>query len=151
MKAARGGLRKAIALAYYGGLRKKDCVEVERAARAQGQINLAQSKTGSDLTLFEAKRLKDVLDEPDKVPGSTIVVNARGEPYTRDGLDSVFDQLKRGLVDKKLIRAGLTFHGLRKSLGKRAAERASVRTTSRLLLGMPTPPVPGPTPSKQLA
>ena len=58
-------------------------------------------------TLFEAKRLKDVLDEPDKVPGSTIVVNARGEPYTRDGLDSVFDQLKRGLVDKKLIRAGL--------------------------------------------
>jgi integrase len=50
------------------------------------------------------------------------VVNQQGRPYTRDGLDSVFDQLKRELVKAQQIRPGLTFHGLRKSLGKRAAD-----------------------------
>ncbi len=44
LKMAHGGLRKAIALAYYGGLRKKDCVEVERTARARGQIDLLRAR-----------------------------------------------------------------------------------------------------------
>ncbi len=38
-----------------------------------------------------------------------------------DGLYSVFARLKRGLVEAGKIRPGLTFHGLRKSLDKRAA------------------------------
>jgi integrase len=63
-----------------------------------------------------------ILDKPDKRPGEYLVVSQLGKPYTRDGLDSVFDQLKRDLVTAKAIRPSLTFHGLRKSLGKRAAD-----------------------------
>ncbi|MBL8582818.1 MAG: tyrosine-type recombinase/integrase [Rhizobiaceae bacterium] len=122
LKRASGGLRKAIALAYFAGFRKKDCVELPRTARARGQIETTQSKTGHDLTVFEVRRLKAILDAKDKKPGSTIVVNESGKPYTRDGLDSVFDKLKRELVEEGLIRKGLTFHGLRKSLGKAAAD-----------------------------
>jgi hypothetical protein len=42
--------------------------------------------------------------------------------YTADGLDTLFDWLKRELVKAGKLRTGLTFHGLRKSLGKKAAD-----------------------------
>lgn len=48
--------------------------------------------------------------------------NRLGKSYTEDGLDSTFDQVKRALVKAGAIRQGLTFHGLRKSLGKAAAD-----------------------------
>ena len=38
LEAATGGLRKAIALAYYAGLRKKDVVELRLTSRARGII-----------------------------------------------------------------------------------------------------------------
>ena len=56
-----------------------------------------QSKTGQELSIFERERLTAILNEPDRTPGEDIVVNQQGRP-------------------------GLTFHGLRKSLGKRAAD-----------------------------
>lgn len=114
---ASGGLRKAVALAYYCGLRKKDCVELPPEARSAGAIDWVQSKTGRQLTVFEAKRLTSILDAPDTETGETIVVTRRGGAYTRDGLDTMFHRLKVTLVAEGLIRAGLTFHGLRKSLG----------------------------------
>jgi integrase len=144
LKRSSGGLRKAIALAYYAGLRKKDVVELPRSARADGEISMIQSKTGHDLTMFEAKRLSSILDEKDSVPGGrvigeTLVVNRLGKPYTRDGLDSVFEKLKVDLVREKLIRPGLTFHGLRKSLGKRAADAGFSENDIAATLGHSSP------------
>jgi integrase len=144
LKRSSGGLRKAIALAYYAGLRKKDVVELPRSARANGQISIIQSKTGHDLTMFEAKRLSAILDEEVIVPkgrviGATLVVNRLGKPYTRDGLDSVFEKLKVELVSEKLIRPGLTFHGLRKSLGKRAADAGFSENDIAATLGHSSP------------
>ena len=85
-------------------------------------IGTTQSKTGHALSIFRARRLTAVLDTPDDKPGEWVVINRLGIPYPRDGLDSVFDQLKRDLVKTKKIRPSLAFHGLRKSLGKRAAD-----------------------------
>jgi hypothetical protein len=51
----------------------------------------------------------------------TLVRNLDGEPYTRDGFDTMWDKLKRKLAKEGKIRPGLTFHGLRKSLGRDAA------------------------------
>lgn len=124
LKRATGGLRKAVALAYFTGMRKKDVVELRTDARLArgGEIEFGSSKPGRNISVFEAKRLSAILDEPDTVPGETLVVNQDGQPYTRDGLDTMFDRLKRDLVAEKLIRPGLTFHGLRKSLGKDLAD-----------------------------
>ena len=124
LKRATGGLRKAIALAYFTGMRKKDIVELRIDARIahRGEIEFGSSKPGRSISVFEAKRLSAILDEPDTRPGEFLVVNQAGEPYTRDGLDTMFDRLKRELVTEKVIRPGLTFHGLRKSLGKDAAD-----------------------------
>jgi integrase len=139
LKAATGGLRKAIALAYYAGLRKKDVVELPATARSKGIIETTQSKTGHELSLFEARRLTAILDAPDAKPGPTVVVNQAGQPYTRDGLDSVFDKLKRELVAAGTIRPGLTFHGLRKSLGKRAADAGFSENDIAATLGHASP------------
>jgi integrase len=46
----------------------------------------------------------------------------KGTAYTRDGLDTLFHGLKISLAKEGLVRPGLTFHGLRKSLGKDAAD-----------------------------
>jgi integrase len=135
LKFGGGGLRKAVALAYYGGLRKADVVRVPRTARVGGSIDMDMiNKNGKELSIFEAKRLTAILNEKDEFqmgraakrdnrkPGTTLVLNRLGQPYTEDGLDSSFDRVKRELVEAGAIRPGLTFHGLRKSLGKRAAD-----------------------------
>ena len=54
-----GWLRKAIALASYAGLRKKDVAELLATARSNGIIATTQSKTGHELSMFEARRLSD--------------------------------------------------------------------------------------------
>lgn len=139
LETATGGLRKAIALAYFAGLRKKDVVELRATARADGMIGTTQSKTGHQLAIPEARQLTTVLDEPDAGSGDYIVLNTLGKPYTRDGLDSVFDQLKRQLVKARAIRPGLTFHGLRKSLGKRAADAGFSELDIAAALGHSSP------------
>ncbi len=129
------GLRKAVALAYYGGLRKADVVRVPKVARVGGTIDMDMiNKNGKELSIFEARRLTAILNEPDAIQmgraakrtgrkvGKTLVLNRLGQPYTEDGLDSSFDQVKRALVEAGTIRPGLTFHGLRKSLGTAAAD-----------------------------
>ncbi len=135
LKTGGSGLRKAVALAYYGGLRKADVVRVPKLARQGGSIDMDMiNKNGKELSIFEARRLTAILNEPDEIQmgraakakgrtiGKTLVLNRLGQSYTEDGLDSSFDRVKRDLVDAGKIRPGLTFHGLRKSLGKAAAD-----------------------------
>lgn len=135
LRATTGGLQKAVALAYYGALRKTDVVALPLAARRKvgrrsSEIDVAMiSKNGRELTIFEARRLQAILDTPDALPAkmkrpraNRLVVNRWGQAYTVDGLDTVFDRVKRQLVKEGKIRPGLTFHGLRKSLGKEAAD-----------------------------
>ncbi len=135
LKFGGSGLRKAVALAYYGGLRKADVVRVPKVARRDGTIDMDMiNKNGSELSIFEAKRLTAILNEPDEFqmgraakrdnrkPDGTLVLNRIGKKYTEDGLDSSFDRVKRALVKEGKIRPGLTFHGLRKSLGRKAAD-----------------------------
>lgn len=132
------GIAKGTALAYYGGLRKKDVVEWPRSARGDSAIRHEQSKNGVTTTIFEAKRLRLVLDEKD-AGGKTLVVNRDGDPYTRDGFDSVFDSVKREMVEAGALRRGLTFHGLRKSLGKRAADKGFSEGDIAAALGQTNP------------
>lgn len=110
-------------------------MRVPKTARVNGSIDLDMiNKNGKELSIFEAKRLTAILNEPDQTQmgraaqrngrkvGDKLVLNRLGQPYTKDGLDSSFDRIKRQLVKEGKIRPGLTFHGLRKSLGKAAAD-----------------------------
>lgn len=77
----------------------------------------------AEVKLLEAKAAEKTAAKRDgRKVGNKLVLNRLGKPYTKDGLDSSFDRIKRNLVKKGKIRPGLTFHGLRKSLGKAAAD-----------------------------
>ena len=115
------GVRKGIALAYYTGLRLKDVVELPAAARASGEIMVNSSKPGIPLSVFEAKALTAILDEPDRHTGPTLVRTLQGRPYTRSGFSAIFKRMVKRLAEAGKVRPGLTFHGLRKSLGRDAA------------------------------
>jgi integrase len=104
-----------------------------------GIIATTQSKTGHELSIFEARRRTAILNATDDKPSEWVVTSSLGKPYTRDGLDSAFDQLKLDLVKTKTIRAGLTFHGLRKSLGKRAADAGFSELNIAAALGHSSP------------
>lgn len=138
LERATGGLRKGIALAYYAGLRLKDVVEVKTEERHAGMIERTSSKPGVSITVFEAKRLSNILDE--KPEGQTYIVETlRGKPFTRDGFQSLFHKLKKALVEEGKLRPGRTFHGLRKSLGKAAAEAGFSENDIAGALGQTSP------------
>ena len=57
-----------MALAYYGGLRKADVVRVPKTARVGGSIDMDMiNKNGKELSIFEARRLTAILNEPDDI------------------------------------------------------------------------------------
>lgn len=122
LDASSGGLRRAIALAYFTGMRLKDVVEAKSDSRADGIIARLSSKPGVHITVYEAKKLSAILDEPDAAPAETLVANMYGKPYTRNGFKTIFARLKRKLVAEGKLRHDRTFHGLRKSMGRDAAE-----------------------------
>lgn len=54
--------------------------------------------------------------------GSTLAVNSRGDPWTLSGAQTARKRLMKKLVDAGKVEPGLTFHGLRSTLGAVAAE-----------------------------
>lgn len=137
---ATDGMRKGIALAYYTGMRLKDVCEARTAdRRADGTIERTSSKPGVQITVFEAKRLSAILDAPPASVSGYIVETQDGTPFTRSGFQSNFHKLKAKLVKAGVLRAGRTFHGLRKSLGKDAAEAGFSENEIAGALGQTSP------------
>jgi integrase len=140
LELATGGMRKGIALAYYTGMRLKDVVETLKSDRADSVIQRLSSKPGVSISVFETKRLSSILEEPGDEPGGlSLVATRRGNPFTRSGFQSNFHKLKKKLVAQGSIRPGLTFHGLRKSLGKDAAEAGFSENDIAGALGQTSP------------
>jgi integrase len=112
--AATGGIRAAVALGAYVGLREGDALRVTWAARQEGGILVTQSKTSDPVWVPEYSVLTGILDaEKKRRQATTIVANESDRPYTGDGFRAVFFKLIRKLEANGLVGSGLTFHGLR--------------------------------------
>jgi integrase len=122
LELATHGMRKGVALAYYTGMRLKDVVETRRDEWKGQRIERRSSKPGVPVVYYVVKRLAAILAEPDVKPGEYLVVTLAGRPFTRDGFKTNFIKLKDQLLADGKLAPGRTFHGLRKSLGKDAAE-----------------------------
>jgi integrase len=132
--AAPQPLRLALHLGRHAGLRISDVVAADWRSYDGRQIELVQSKTGNVVTLAVTRALRSALDEAadamrerqrkggDSVLSGPMVRARHGRRYTRDGLQSILHRLLRKLEEERAIAAGLTFHGLRKSLGTDMAE-----------------------------
>lgn len=132
--AAPPPLRLALHLGRHAGLRISDVVAADWRSYDGRQIELVQSKTGNLVSLAVTRALREALDEAAQalrqdsrkgaaaVLGGPMVRARHGRRYTRDGLQSILHRLLKRLEEEGAIGEGLTFHGLRKSLGTDMAE-----------------------------
>ena len=101
---------------------------------------LPDQRTSEPLWLPVHCDLKAILDEAKKARSSTtIVVGAKGRPYTQSGFQTRFFGLIRKLREAGKIAPGLSFHGrLRHTVGTRLAETGCDPQTVAAMLGQLT-------------
>lgn len=131
---APDALRRAIALAYYAGMRVGDVVTVQWTAWDGEALSWRQSKTGHPVHVRAAMPLQDELNSSER-RGDRILVNLDGQPYTRDGLQTLLWNLVKRLEYLGLVKPGLCFHGLRHSLGAALYDLGLDREARKAALG----------------
>ena len=134
LEASQGGLRVAIALAVYAGMRGGDIVRVSWAAYDGSVLEWKQGKTGSEVWLPCLPELKTILDAAPRT-ATTIATQQNGTPMTEAGLRKAFRTLILRLMRGGRVGAGLTLHGRRHTLGNRLTDRGADPRIVQAVLG----------------
>ena len=127
-------VRRAIALAYYAGLRVGDIIAVPWTGWDGEILTWQQSKTGHVVQVRVPTTLRDELNSGAR-EGVQILTNGDGQPYTRDGLQTLLWKLVKRLVAEGLVKPGLCFHGMRHSLGAALYDLGLDREARKAALG----------------
>lgn len=141
LAAATGGIRVAVALGMFAGMREGDAVRATRAIYEGGWLRWKQGKTGNDIEVPADARLKEIIEasrREGRIKAVTLVVGDRGAPYTENGFRAMFFRLVRRLAQDGKVRPGLTFHGLRHTAGKVLADLGADPRMIAALLGHKT-------------
>jgi integrase len=129
-------LRVAIAVAAYTGMRESDVARVTWNKYNGCEFETRQVKTGGPIWVAARYRLREILDATPRV-SAQIVVGVRGRPMSANALGSrFFDWLKS--LPAGTLEPGLSFHGLRHTLGTRLAEAGCDAATIACVLGQKT-------------
>lgn len=141
LDAAKGGMKAAIALGAYAGTRLSDAIRLPWSIYADGWIRFEQQKTGTPVAFPAHRELRNILDAT-KRESTVIVVTNRlrkeGKPattYTVDGFKTAFQKLRNELQKAGVIGKGITFHGLRSTIGKMLDEAGADEKTIAVMLG----------------
>jgi len=133
LAASPRAIRRAMGLGAYAGFREGDALIAPWTAYDGRTVEWRQGKTGEPVNLPVHKKLKAILsDKSDE--GLLIVLNTRGVPYTGSGFRSVFFKIIRKLVKAGKVKPGLTFHGLKHTLGKNLADAGADRDTIKAVM-----------------
>jgi integrase len=127
----------SIVIAAYTGLRESNVVKVTWNCYDGTAFETRQIKTGGPVWVKAHYRLREILDSTLRV-SPVILIGARGQPFTEGGLRSSFCRLIRGLVAEGKVQPGLSFHGLRHTLGTALAEAGCDAATIAAVLGQAT-------------
>lgn len=95
--------------------------ERDEAGNITRRLKWRRGKNGEPIDVRISGPLEIIMDAAPK-HGATLALNERGEPYTYSGADSVRKRLVAKLAKAGKVDLGLTFHGLRHTLGAVAAE-----------------------------
>lgn len=121
MEAIPAELRVAVALGAYAGLREGDALRVTWKAYDGEVIESRQAKTGDPIWVPAHSELRAILDKAER-KAVTIVVGARGKPFTESGFRARFFKEIRKLTEAGKVQPGLTFHGLRHTAATNLAD-----------------------------
>ncbi len=137
LDAAPAELRLAIALAVCTGMREGDVLRFPWSGYADGKIQARAAKTGAPIWMPAHPMLCELLDAaPRQSP--TVIIGARGRPFTESGFRGRFFKLIRTLRDQGRIGSGLTFHGLRTTTVTMLAEAGCDTQTIMAISGHAT-------------
>lgn len=131
-------LKTPIALAMFTGLRKTDVLTLTKGAIRDGRIWRRTSKTGQEVSLPIHPDLEHLLSAAPKTDAITIAATSRGKPWTTSGFNSTFIKAIGRLEQDGKIEPGLTFHGLRHTVGTLLVEAGFDIDTVRRWLGQKT-------------
>ena len=121
LNAAPQELKVPIALGLYAGLSQGDVLRLPRNAYDGDRITWDRGKTGVPIRMAVHAELKMILDTV-AADAPLLVTNRWGRQYTGSGFRASFFKLIRRLTDADRVAPGLTFHGLRHTLGKAVIE-----------------------------
>jgi integrase len=130
-------IRLADAIAAYAGLRESNVVRVTWTSYDGVAFETRQIKTGDPVWVKAHFRLREILEQTPRV-SPVILIGARGKPFTESGLRTSFFRLIRTLVAEGKVQPGLSFHGLRHTLGTKLAEAGCDAATIAAVLGQAT-------------
>jgi integrase len=109
-------LRLPIALGMYAGLREDDALRLPWSAYDGSAIATVAAKTGDALWIPAHRDLRAILSATPRA-GVIMALNSRGRPWTGSGFRASFFKLIRALHAAGKVGPGLTFHGLRHTVG----------------------------------
>lgn len=152
LKEAEIGLRVMIGLGMFAGLREGDACALPKVAYDGRLIESIASKNDEPLWIPAHFRLREILIEAADVRKARMVVRARrrkvlpidpptiavtrfGKSWTASGFRASFFKLIAKLAAAGQIRPGLTFHGLRHTLGKLVIEAGGSKEDVGMILG----------------
>jgi integrase len=133
-----------LALGRWAGLREADAVYFQRRFYDGRNIDLDQGKTGNPIWLPAPLPLKAIIDSSlehakgGPLASTSLAVNTRGRPWTQNGYAGMFFKLVRKLQVAEKIAPGITFHGLRHTVGKELADLGFDDETIAAYLGHTT-------------
>lgn len=144
LEAATGGVRVAIAMGMFLGMREGDTLRATRLNYDGARLTWVQGKTGEPVRLPVAQRLKAILDEALASRPATgvehleLVLNQTGQPYTPDGFRTMLWKLIHRLEVAGAVMPGLTFHGLRHTAATALADLGASPHEIAAMLGQKT-------------
>jgi integrase len=131
-------LRMPVALGMFTGLRKGDVLALTKAAIRNGRIWRRTNKTGQEVSIPVHPDLAHLLAAAPRHDAITIAATTKGTPWTESGFNSSFIKAMTALKRDGKIGDGLTFHGLRHTVGTLLVEAGYDLDTVRRWLGQKT-------------
>lgn len=144
LDAAPWHLKVPIALGMFVGLREADALRLTWAAYDGTMLQTRTRKTGQLVAWPAPAALRRILDQvrTHQPAGDraavTIAVTTRGTPWTESGFRASWRKFRLALEEVGRIAPGLTFHGLRHTVGTILAEEGFDARTIATALGQAT-------------
>ncbi len=127
-----------VALAMFTGLRQGDVLSLTKAVVKDGSIWRKTGKTGQLVHLPIHPDLAKILAAAPGHDAITVAANSHGKPWTADGFRTSFGKEMARLKDSGAVEKGLTFHGLRHTVGTLLREVTDDLDLIRRWLGQQT-------------
>lgn len=127
-----------VALAMFTGLRQGDVLTLKKNAIRDGRLWRVTGKTGQEVSLPVHPDLAEIIARSPAHDAITLAASSLGNPWTADGFRASFNKAMKRLESAGQLEPGLTFHGLRHTVGTALVEAGVELDVVRRWLGQKT-------------